>query len=179
MQTYVALLRAINLGARNKVSMPDLRVLFDALGAEDVSTYLQSGNVAFRSDVGSPAELTSAIEASIKDTMGLDISVLVRTRPELEHLFAANPFVARADDVTALHVTFCAEAPPADRVKALAATTFDPDQFRVVRREVFLHCPNGYGRTKLNNGFFEKKLGVVATTRNWKTVRALAELTKP
>ncbi len=171
MPTYVALLRGINLGARNKIAMADLRELFAALGCEDVSTYVQSGNVVFRSPVRSAAKLQGGIEERIRADFGLQIRVLVRTSDELATVAEGNPF----DPATA-HVTFLAEKPPADRTKKLGERTFEPDAFRVTGRQVYLRCPNGYGRSKLSNAFLEKQLAVAATTRNWKTVTALAKL---
>jgi uncharacterized protein (DUF1697 family) len=174
-RTYVALLRGINLGSRNKVSMTELRALFDALGGEDVVTYVQSGNVVFKSP-GSADELTDAIEARIRRELGLQVRVLLRTKAQLGKLVAANPFAKKLREAAMLHVTFLAEAPNRARVRELEAKDFAPDEFRVVGRDVYLHCPHGYGRSKLSNAYFEKQLGVAGTTRNWRTVTKLAEL---
>jgi uncharacterized protein (DUF1697 family) len=176
MKTYAALLRAINLGARNKVAMSELRDLFVGLGCEDVTTYVQSGNVVFRSAVGSAAEMTRKIEQRIARDLGLTLTVLVRTEAELAKVAAGNPFERDAADVGHLHVTFLAGAPERTRVRELGAGYEGPDAFAVVGREVYLHCPNGYGRSKLSNAFLEKRLGTAGTTRNWKTVTKLAEL---
>jgi uncharacterized protein (DUF1697 family) len=173
---YAALLRAINLGSRNKISMPDLRQLFDDLGADDVRTHVQSGNVAFRSKIRSTEELVAALEDRISSELGLDIKVLLRTEAQLAKIVGDSPF-AESADLSKLHVTFLVDAPAAERVAALDPAKFEPDRFAVVGREVHIHCPNGYGRTKLNNAFFEKKLDRVGTTRNWKTVTTLAEMT--
>jgi uncharacterized protein (DUF1697 family) len=174
-QTYAALLRGINLGARNKVSMADLKELFAALDAEDIETYLRSGNVVFKS-AASP-QLANEIEKRISRDLGLDISVLLRTNTELQRIVADNPFAGKGSDLEKLHVTFLAEAPKRAVVAKIDADGFAPDEFQIIRGEVYLRCPNGYGRSKLSNAFFEKRLGVAATTRNWKTVTKLAELT--
>jgi uncharacterized protein (DUF1697 family) len=171
--TRIALLRGINLGARNKVSMPDLRELFAGLGAEDVTTYVQSGNVVFMG-----ALEASAIEARIKRDLGLDIAVLVRSAAELERIVARNPFAKKASEPKQLHVTFLAESPAAARVKELDPDRSPGDEFAVAGREVYLHTPNGYGVSKLSNAWFEKQLGLVGTSRNWNTVTALAELAR-
>jgi uncharacterized protein (DUF1697 family) len=173
MPTYVALLRGINLGARNRVAMADLRAVVEQAGGEDVRTYVQSGNVVFRSR-SSAARLAGSLEAGIRRTLGLDIAVLVKTQRELAKLVERNPF-ASADPST-LHVTFLAKAPARDRVRKLSEQSFGPDELHVTGREVYLCCPNGYGRTKLSNAFLEKQLAVPATTRNWRTVTALAEM---
>lgn len=166
----VALLRGINLGARNRVAMKDLRALVEELGGKDVRTYLQSGNVVF----GGRALTAKAIEKGLRESLRVDVTVLVRKKAELDELVRGNPF-AKADPAT-LHVTFLASAPDKGRVEKLGERTFEPDAFEVAGREVYLRCPNGYGRSKLSNAFLEKQLGVAATTRNWKTVTALAEL---
>lgn len=173
LQTYVALLRGINLGGRNRVSMSDLRTLFDALGAKDVATYVQSGNVVFKSP-GKAAELVQAIEKKISRDLGLNVTVLLRTKTQLARVLAGNPFSGR--EPAKLHVTFLAATPDRRLVRGLDPTRAKPDEFRVAGREIYLHCPNGYGRSKLTNAYFEKQLGVAATTRNWKTVTKLAEL---
>jgi len=173
--THVALLRGINLGSSNRVSMPDLRTLLESLGAEDVVTYLQSGNVVFKSAEGAD-KLTRAIERRIKRDLGLSVTVLLRTPRQLAKVQAGNPFAKDVKDPTKLHVTFLAEKPDRARVRNLDPKRAEPDELRLVAQEVYLHCPNGYGRSKLTNAYFEKQLGVTATTRNWKTVTKLAEL---
>ena len=175
MKTYAALLRAVNLGSKNKVSMPELRELFVALGAEDVATYVQSGNVVFRSRATSSDELKQTIEKQLSRDLGLTATVLLRTNAELARIAGGSPF--EQPDPKKLHVTFLAEKPERARVRELEAIEFPPDEFRVSGREVYLHCPDGYGRSKLSNAYFEKQLGVVGTTRNWNTVTKLAELT--
>lgn len=172
MPTFVALLRGINLGARNKIAMADLRDLLETIGAEDVTTYVQSGNVVFRSASRSAETLERAIEKRIKADLGLEVAVLVRTKAQLAALVDGNPF----GDPKTVHVTFLAEKPAAARVRKLDPERSPGDEFRVVGREVYLRCPNGYGPSKLSNSYFEKQLGVAATTRNWRTVTKLAEL---
>lgn len=177
MRTYVAMLRAINLGSRNRVSMPDLRALFDALGAVGTQTYVQSGNVVFRIPVTAPSELVRTIEDRVATDLGLEVSVLLRTSQELAAVVGSIPFAGGGPGgPAAFHVTFCAEAPHADRVRELNGTSFAPDELTVIGRDVYLRCPEGYGRSKLSNSFLENKLRVVATTRSWRTVSALAGL---
>jgi uncharacterized protein (DUF1697 family) len=175
---YAALLRGINVGGRTRVSMADLRELFDELGATDVQTYVQSGNVVFASSERSAAKLEHAVEKQIKKALGLDVRVLVRTAAQLAKVAKANPFLKAKKDEAALHVTFLKEKPAAAKVKAIDPEVGGADEFRVASREIYLHFPNGYGRTKLNNTFFEKKLAVPATTRNWRTVTKLVDLAR-
>jgi len=172
-QTYVALLRAVNLGSHNKIGMPQLKGVFESLGAEDVRTYVQSGNVVFRS-AGAASTVRQEIEHAIASELGLTITVLLRTKAQIAKLVRDNPF--RENPEKALYVTFLAETPAKARVRELDPTEFDPDTFQVAGREIYLNFPNGYGRSKLSNAYFEKRLGVAATTRNWRTVNALVEL---
>jgi uncharacterized protein (DUF1697 family) len=176
MPAYAALLRGVNLG-RNRISMADLRALVEALGAGDVRTYVQSGNVVFSSGL-SPAQLEQRLAESLRQSVGLDVAVLVRTAGELAELVAGNPFLASGADAATLHVTFLAAEPAADLVRGLHERSFGAEELRVVGRAVYLRCPKGYGRTKLSNAFLERQLAVPATTRNWRTVEALAELSK-
>jgi len=176
LRSYAALLRGVNLGSHNKVSMADLRELFEALGHEDVATYVQSGNVVFKAR-DDAAGVTSAIERRIARDLGLDVAVILRNKTQLARIAAANPFARKEPEPTRLHVTFLADTPARAAVHELHAGDFAPDALHVKGKEVYLHTPQGYGRTKLNGPFFEKRLGVVATTRNWRTVTKLAELT--
>lgn len=168
---YVALLRGINVGGRTRVAMDDLRRLFADLGYGDVTTYIQSGNVLFDAD-GPAAPVAAAIEEGIASELGLSVTVVLRSAAELDAVVDANPFAGRVPDPSKLHVTFLA-AEPAGTVEVPPGVA---DELAVAGREVYLHCPGGYGRTKLDNGFFERGLGVPATTRTWTTVRKLRDL---
>ena len=120
--------------------------------------------------------MATTIERAITDDLGLDVTVVVRTPAQLRRVLGSNPFVRSGNDPKSLHVTFLASAPAKKAAGALDGRAFAPDEFRVHGQEVYVSCPNGYGRTKINNTWFERKLGVAATTRNWKTVTQLAEL---
>ena len=177
----VALLRGINVGGKAKVAMPELKQLFVDLGHEDVTTYIQSGNVVFRPGRRVPAdELVDELEEAVAGKLGVPASVLIRTDTQLDKVLRSNPFVDKGADPSKLHVTFLAEAPTKKTADAVAVPAGETDEFSVAsgRKEVYVHCPNGYGRTKINNTFFEKKLGVAATTRTWNTVNKLLELAR-
>jgi uncharacterized protein (DUF1697 family) len=176
MPAYIALLRAVNVSGRNAIAMDDLRRSFAAMGCSDVTTYIQSGNVVFRSAVSDEARLAKSIESRIAADFGYGVRALLRSKAQLARIHRTNPFLAAKADAAALHVTFLSVAPTAAQIRSLAARETGPDRCEVIGREVFLHCPGGYGRTKLNNGFFEKRLGSAATTRNWKTVGKLLEM---
>jgi len=174
---YVAMLRGINVSGRNRLPMEDLRDLVAAAGGKDVRSYIQSGNVVFTSGRRAP-DMVSALEGRLHRALGTTVPVLVRSQKELEAVTTKNPFVRRGVDPKVLHVTFMATAARAADVKGARAKDVGGDEFEVIGREVYLHCPNGYGTTKLTNAFFEKHFGSQATTRNWKTVTTLAEMTR-
>jgi uncharacterized protein (DUF1697 family) len=171
------MLRSINIGARNRIAMPDLRALVESLGFDDVSTYLQSGNVVL-SGKGSASAVAASIEAAIHSELGLTVPVIVRTTSQMETITGSSPYGEVEGDPRLFHVTFLAETPGGESLKKLAGPPdrFGDDEFKVVGQDVYLYVPGGYGETKLNNSFFEKRLGVVATTRNWRSVTALAEM---
>ncbi|MEU9665817.1 DUF1697 domain-containing protein [Streptomyces bobili] len=174
MMKYVALLRGINVGGHAKIAMKDLRELFGELGFDEVQTYLQSGNVVFADPAGAaPGELRERIEKRLSDGLGVPASVLLRTGESLARTVAANPYLDREDDPTKLHVTFLAERPTAEQAAGLQTPAGETAEFTLVGDEIHLHVPGGYGRTKLNNTFIERRLGIAATTRNWKSVNAL------
>ena len=174
MGTYVAMLRGINVGGKNKIKMADLQALFVGLGHADVITYIQSGNVVFKSPTKSTSALASAIEQRIAHELGMDVAILLRTKAELGKVLARNPFTDV--DLARVHVTFLAGKPQAALVRGLDEHRSPPDEFRIVDREVYVYCPTGYGNTKLNNAFWERRLKTPATARNWNTVTKLFEL---
>ncbi len=174
MSIYVAMLRGINVGGQKIVKMENLRALFEALGFRRVRTYVQSGNVIFEASRTSPDSLSKNIKKKILSDYGFSVPLILRTLGEMKKIVNDNPFLKeRGIDDSKLHVTFLSELPAETTLRKLDALNSLPDQFRIRSREVYLYCPNGYGRTKLSNSAFEKLLSVEATTRNWKTVNAL------
>ncbi|MDZ5441486.1 DUF1697 domain-containing protein [Micromonospora sp. 4G57] len=173
---YAALLRGVNVGA-TRLAMADLRRLVADLGHEEVKTYLQSGNVVFTSTATDTTKLARGIERALADELGLDVPVLVRSGAELTAVIEGSPYADRQDDPTRLLVAFLAAPPAKARVGALTVPAGENVEYTVAGREVHLHFPDGgYGRTKFTNAYLEKQLGVVATTRNWKSVCALRDL---
>lgn len=168
---YVALLRGINLGGHHRVPMAALRDLVASLGHEQVTTYVQSGNVVFAAD-GAADEVAAELEAALSARFGFEVPVIVRTRAELTRVAARHPFEHVQPDPVKLHVFFLAGDPDPARVAALRPESFAPDELVIDGREVYVHFPNGMGRSKLS---FD--LGTPATARNWRTVRALRDLT--
>ena len=177
MASYVLLLRGINVSGRNRLPMADLRALVAALGYGDVTTYLQSGNLVCTGD-GRADDVAAAVATSLSGELGLSVPVFGRTAAAWGVVVADNPLAGLDDDPKKLHVTFLDGVPDPERVAALTAeaVAFAPERIEVVGAEAFLHCPDGYGEARLSNMFLEKRLGRMATTRNWRTVLALAEL---
>jgi uncharacterized protein (DUF1697 family) len=175
MTAYVALLRGVNVGG-NTLKMSWLRESCEEIGLKGVQTYVQSGNLVFSSRLSAP-KLEQTLKELIDKQTRLPVTVTVRSAAELEGVIAGNPFLKQKGiDVTKLHVTFLAKAaakPTLDKLDALAGTR---DQYRLIGREIYLHCPINYGETKLSNNAIEKVLAVGATTRNWKTVTTLREM---
>jgi uncharacterized protein (DUF1697 family) len=178
MSTYVALLRGVNVGGKNMIPMAELRSSLSALGYQDVVSYIQSGNLVFRAGPGKPQDIATAIEKQIAASFGRNVTVIVRTPAELEAIAEGNPFLGGKTDVSRLHVVFLESAPPAKAGAELDPGRSPPDEFRLQGREIYLHLPNGMGRSKLTIDYFERRLGVAATARNWKTVLRLLALAK-
>jgi uncharacterized protein (DUF1697 family) len=165
-----ALLRGVNLGKR-QVKMADLRAAVEELGHTDVATYLQSGNVVFTPSGPPVEELATALTTAL----GMNIAVVLRTGKELAKVVAANPYPV--DDPTKVVVTFLADQRPKKALAGIDPAEFAPDELTFTGRELYLRLPNGQARSKLMEALGKQDLGTTATTRNWRTVLALAELT--
>ncbi|MFZ4799296.1 MAG: DUF1697 domain-containing protein [Bacteroidia bacterium] len=177
MQTFICLLRGINVSGKNLIKMDALKQLFLNLGHQNVVTYIQSGNVIFTSKSTDVLKLQSEIHDKINEDFDLNIPILIIPKQELESALANNIFVNnRSEDITKLHITFMSQLPLAiDKAKILEGN-YGEDEFVIIDKCIYLFCPNGYGNTKLTNTFFEKKLKVSCTTRNWKTTNELLRL---
>jgi uncharacterized protein (DUF1697 family) len=176
MQTYIAILRGINVSGHKLIKMDALKASFEHLGFADVHTYIQSGNVIFKSAEGNSNLLAAKIKTMLADEYGFDVPVQVKTAAEMEGVLNNNPFIKNViQDLNALHVTFLAEKPLPEHIAKLNKD-FGADVYIITDKIIYLYCPNGYGKTKLTNTFFESKLKVSATTRNWKTISTLVHL---
>ena len=177
MNHYISLLRGMNVRGQRRVRMKELRALYESLNFNNVRTYIQSGNVIFDSHKSSISGLTNTIETAIEQTFGFSVTTLIRTKKEFYNLVESNPFLDECNgDITKLHVTFLSDTPSSSSVIEIKEVDYGSDQLFISGKEIHLYCPNGYGRTKLSNSFFERKLGMSATTRNWKTVTTLFDL---
>ncbi len=157
--------------------MADLKAMMENLGFSNVSTYIQSGNILFDGEEGLDfLALAQQIENAIRETFGHEVPVIIRSRPELEHTVRANHFYRKRVDINRLHLTFLSDVAEKEKKQAIDYTHYLPDQFHIKGKHVYLYLEKKYHQSKLSNAFFEKKLGLKATTRNWKTVLKLLEL---
>jgi uncharacterized protein (DUF1697 family) len=177
MTAYISILRGINVSGHKKILMSDLKTLFENLGFISVSTYIQSGNVIFQStEKLTPGQVAEKIGNAIFQKYQFEVPVIVRTFSEMKKTLSSNPFMGNTEiNIEKLHVTFLSAIPGQEYIPVLMKYDFPPDKFVVIGKDVFLYCPESYGDTKLSNAFFENKLKVSATTRNWKTVTKLME----
>jgi uncharacterized protein (DUF1697 family) len=174
---YIALLRGINVSGSNLIKMDALKKSMESLGFINVKSYIQSGNLLF--NIENPAELKPAqmIRKMIHEDFGLQVPVLVKTFQEWEIAINENPFLPKhAQSIECLHLTFLESQPAKSLVNNILPLQNGPDQGILIQDRIYLHCPEGYGKAKFTNTFFENKLKVKATTRNWKTVLKLQEM---
>lgn len=177
MQSYVALLRGVNVSGKNRIKMPELISLLSGAGFNNSKAYLQSGNLIFGSQPENPQIIAEAIQKSILQGLGLEVAVLVKSGEEMAGIAGRNPFLKLKEiDPEFLYVTFLFENPAEDKIRLIDKIKDEQDSFKVLDTQLYLYCPGGYGRTRFSNSFFENKLGVAATTRNWRTVNALKEM---
>ena len=176
MPTYIAMLRGINVSGQKKIKMADLRSHLSNGGLSDVETYIQSGNIVFRSD-HDPRVLEDTIHQIIEDHYGFDVPTMVRLLEEFQYVLSNNPLLKDpAKDHGRLYITFLDEVPSKEKVEALKEFDYSPEEYVIKDRVVFFYSPHGYGKAKMSNNFFEDKLKVRATSRNWKTVSVLYEM---
>ena len=173
---YVAFLRGINVSGKNQIQMGELVAAFEGLGYQQVSSYLSTGNVLFEATALSCEALEADIEAIIKATFQLEISVIVKDKSAIEAIVSNYPFTTD-DEKNRYVILFKTEV--SDVLKPfIDAAKLETDGYQLMGNYVYLLIPTGYGKTKLNNSFFEKKTGLVATTRNMNTFEKLLSLTK-
>jgi len=172
----VALLRGINVSGKNPLPMADLTRIFERAGAVEIRTYIQSGNVVFRATPKVAKSIAHDVSKAIHQGPGWQVPVVIRSAEELRQVPRDNPFLNAVAEPTTLHVAFLATTPDPARVAALDPKRSPPDRFVLRGRDVYLHCPNGIGRSKLTNAYFDAALNTVSTMRNWRTVQSLLDL---
>jgi len=188
MSIYISLLRGINVSGQKKVNMKELKSLYETLGLNHVSTYIQSGNVVFSCTDKSSVELSALIEAAISKHFGFDVPVLVLSEMALNKALQALPFndISVAEQGSQVIFSFLSGDINTEDIVTLNNYLTSGEQLELSinsnvpadTQVIYLHCSNGYGKTKLSNTFLEKKLDVTATSRNLKTVVKLCELAK-
>lgn len=177
MATYISILRGINVSGQKLIKMDRLKKMYEDIGFTNPISYLQSGNVIFNSNESDIKKVEASIFKGITDTFSFDVPVIVLTSTDLEKIIKHNPFVNdKKKDPTFFHVTFLADKPINKDMTLLIDKKQEHEDVILIEKAVYLYCPNGYGRTKLNNNFIENKLRVRATTRNWKTTNMLLTL---
>ncbi len=176
MNTYISILRGINVSGSKMIKMDALRKMYEGMGFKNVQTYIQSGNVIFQSKKTLAANLENKIAKEILENTNFEVPVLVKELDELKNVLNSNPFLdKRKEDINFLHVTFLSDTPQKENIEKIKGE-YSPDEFIISDKNIFLFCPNGYGKTKLHNNFFENKLKLQATTRNWKTITELVNI---
>jgi uncharacterized protein (DUF1697 family) len=175
MTTYVALLRGINVGGKHSLPMKELVAILESLGCQNVRTYIQSGNAVFQHKPADAKKLASKVTAAIKKKHGFAPQVLVLDAKQWAKVAKANPFPAAECEPKSLHVWFLTEKPAKAGLTALEALKSKSEQLELRSTAVYLHAPDGIGRSKLAANV-ERRLGVAATARNWRTVCKMLEI---
>lgn len=177
MPVFVSLLRGVNVGGHNKIKMDALRALYESLQLREAQTYVQSGNVVFKTEEHDRAELSDRIGSAIERSFGFRPAVILRACSELKSVVDRNPFATRRDITPSkLLVTFLASDPGQESREKVLKIKTDPEELRVVGSELYVYFPNGMGRSKLPFSVIEKALEVPGTSRNWNSVTKLLEI---
>ena len=165
---YIALLRGINVGGKNKIKMLDLKAMFESLSFKNVKTYIQSGNIIFDYDATDTMKLTNKIQEKINETFGFLVKTIIRSAEDFRNIANNNPFIKEPNiDLDKLYVTLMLEEPDQNTVLILDMKKEENEEFLIISKEIYLYCPNGYGETKLN---------ISSTTRNCKTINNILGL---
>lgn len=173
---YVALLRGINVTGNKIIKMEELRAMFDAFGFKRVTSYINSGNLAFDARSSAEPRLIDKIEKAIEKRFSMSVQVMVRPQKDIHDILANNPFEGEFESHKEMHVLFLKEEMPRDKQKQLLAAIPEKERCSIQGREIYCHLPMGVAESLLGRGLVEKKAKVPVTARNWRTVQKLAEL---
>ncbi len=177
MSVVISMLRGVNLAGHRKVQMSELKALYESLGLGNVQTYINSGNVIFKTSGRDLTRLGKKIEDAIESRFGFRSDVILRTPAEMREVIARNPFASRPDlEPSRMAVSFLAGEPSREAVEKVLAIKAEPEELRISGRELYLYFPNGMARPKLSMALVERTLKTPGTSRNWNTVRKLLEL---
>jgi len=175
-EPYVALLRGVNVGGKNRLPMSSLVDLFTTVGCRSVETYIQSGNIVFQATERVARAVPEAVSDGIAKRLGFRIPVVMRSATELQSAAKLNPFLRAGVDVATLHIAFLKERPTPARLASLDLRRSPPDELIALGRELYLRLPNGGARSKFTNAYLDAKLVTTSTVRNWRTVLKLVEM---
>jgi uncharacterized protein (DUF1697 family) len=178
MHTYISFLRGINMTGHNSIKMTELAALYSDLGFDRPETFIQSGNVIFNVNKEMlVTAIVTAIETAIHNTFGYTVPVMIRSVPEMRNILSSNPFLEEAKfDPSKMAVIFLHDNLKESEIRKVADVNYPPDKFKIIGNEIYTFCPNGFGKTKLYTNFFENKMKVQGTARNWKTITTLLNL---
>jgi len=177
MDICITMLRGINMTGHNTIKMTVLADLFRHLGYTDAETYIQSGNIVFTCHNGNIDDVSSGIRKAIISDFNLNISVITRTSDDMENIISTNPFLGEPGfDPAKMAVLFLELKPTDEQILKVAGIDYPPDKFHINDSEIYIYCPNGFGKTKLYTNFFEARMKVTGTARNWRTVNKLLEM---
>jgi uncharacterized protein (DUF1697 family) len=177
MPMVVSMLRGLNLGAHNRIRMEALRAIYESLGLSDVQSYVQSGNILYRTVRRDLDALARRIEEAMLETHGIRTAVIQRSAGDLRGVTERNPFAGRPGlDPAKLAVHFLGGTPGAEECAAARAIAIAPEEMHILEREMFVYFPDGMGRSRFPAAKLEKALKCAGTARNWNTVTKLLEL---
>ena len=177
MPAIISMLRAVNVGPHNRIKMEDVRAVYESLGLQNPRTYVQSGNVIFKTTERNLARLASRIEKAIESKFQFQSDVILRTAAEMKDVIARNPFATRDGiEPGKLLVTFLAADPAAEGREYISTLKPDPEEIHLSGRELYIYFPNGSGRTKLPLAAIARKLKTPGTARNWNSVAKMLEM---
>ncbi len=179
MQTYIALLRGINVNGQKKIIMADLRAYLEELNFQDIQTYIQSGNIVFKSENSSLKNLELLIKNKIQEKYGFEVPVIVITPTVIKSALNNNPFEKDSEkDPKKFCVVFLQDKPLQENIEILSGYNYSPEEYVLTKKIIYYYAANGIGNAKMTNNFFENKLKVRATSRNWRTTNKLLEMVK-
>lgn len=173
---YIALLRGINVTGNNMIRMETLRATFASLGFADVTSYINSGNLAFETKKSAESKLEAKIEQAIDNEFGLSVSVMIRGQGAISDVLAGNPFDGRFESHKQMNVLFLRDEIPAEKHDEILALQSDNEFLAIRGREIYLLLFCGFPESLLGRGLIERRLKMPVTVRNWRTVERLAAL---
>lgn len=171
MAEWISILRGINVGGKRVIKMADLKSLYSKLGFTDINTFVQSGNVTFSSAITNSLEIKKKIENGIYNKFGFEVMTIVFNKEYLKKIIENNPF--KNEDIKKQYFSFLENTPSRELLNNFIADNESNSDVAVGENVVYVFCANGYSKTKFNNNFFEKRLKVNSTTRNYNTLNKM------